>query len=394
MRSSDTSGVTFVNADIGGELTSLRIAGARIASLGGKSRAADVVVDLQGDRVLPGFINAHDHLQLNSLPDPAPGKRYRHVREWIADVDARRRSDREFQSGVAVARDERLLIGGVKNLLSGVTTVAHHDPFYPFLSDARFPIAVVSDYGWSHSLYLDGEDEVVGSHRATPKDWPWIIHAAEGVDDSATGEFDRLEALGCLGPNTLLVHGIALDRTRRIRLQSAGAGLIWCPSSNLRLFGRTAAVADLTALGRVALGTDSRLSGVRDFLDELRVAGETAGFDDRTLESLATRDGARLLRLADRGTLRAGWRADILILPARSRLSAVTRADVRLVLVDGIVRYGDGDLARRAAPRAEWAEVRVDGRTKILDRGLAAQLSASRARESGLEICNAAWRAA
>jgi cytosine/adenosine deaminase-related metal-dependent hydrolase len=394
MRSSNTSSVTFVNADIGGELTSLRITGARIASLGGKSRVADVVVDLQGDRVLPGFINAHDHLQLNSLPDPAPGKRYRHVREWIADVDARRRSDPEFESGVAVARDERLLIGGVKNLLSGVTTVAHHDPLYPFLSDVRFPITVVSDYGWSHSLYLDGEDEVVGSHRATPREWPWIIHAAEGVDDSAAGEFDRLEALGCLGANTLLVHGIALDRARQVRLQRVGAGLIWCPSSNLRLFGRTAAVADLAALGRVALGTDSRLSGVRDFLDELRVAGETAGFDDRTLESLATRDGARLLRLADRGTLRAGGRADILILPARSRLAAITRADVRLVLVGGIARYGDGDLARRTAPRAEWAEVRVDGRTKILDRGLAAQLSTSRARESGLEIPDAAWRAA
>ena len=393
-RGAKTSGITFVNADIAGELTSLRIAGARIASLGGKSGAADVVVDLQGDRVLPGFINGHDHLQLNSLPDPAPGKRYRHVREWIADVDARRRTDREFESGVAVARDERLLIGGVKNLLSGVTTVAHHDPFYPFLSDARFPISVVSDYGWSHSLYMDGENEVVGSHRATPKDWPWIIHAAEGVDDSAAGEFDRLEALGCLAPNTLLVHGIALDHSRRVRLQRAGAGLIWCPSSNLRLFGRTAAVADLAALGRVALGTDSRLSGARDFLDELGVAGETAGFDDRTLESLATRDAARLLRLPDRGTLRTGGRADILILPARSRLSEVARADVRLVLVNGIVRYGEGDLARRAAPRAEWAEVRVDGRTKILDRNLAARLSASRARESGLEISTAEWRAA
>jgi cytosine/adenosine deaminase-related metal-dependent hydrolase len=394
MRSSNTSGLTFVNADIGGELTSLRIVGARIASLGGKSRAADVVVDLQGDRLLPGLINAHDHLQLNSLPDPAPGKRYRHVREWIADVDARRRSDREFESGVAVARDERLLIGGVKNLLSGVTTVAHHDPFYPFLSDVRFPIAVVSDYGWSHSLYLDGEDEVVGSHRATPTDWPWIIHAAEGVDDNAAGEFDRLDALGCLGPNTLLVHGIALDRSRRVRLQRAGAGLIWCPSSNLRLFGRTAAVADLAALGRVALGTDSRLSGARDFLEELRAAGENAGFDDRTLESLATRDGARLLRLADRGTLRTGARADILILPARSRLTAVTRADVRLVLVDGIVRYGEGALARRAVPRAEWAEVRVDGRPKIMDRSLASLLSRSRASEPGLQISDAAWRAA
>lgn len=394
MRTSNTAGLTFINAEVDGKLTCLRVVGTEIASLGGRPRAADVVVDLQGARLLPGLVNAHDHLQLNSLPDPAPGMRYRHVREWIADVAARRRSDREFESGVAIARNERLLIGGVKNLLSGVTTVAHHDPCYPFLSDARYPVAVVRDYGWSHSLYLDGEDEVVRSHRATPQDWPWIIHAAEGVDESAEQEFDRLDALGCLGSNTLLVHGIALDHSRRVRLERAGAGLIWCPSSNLRLFGRTAAVADLAARGRVALGTDSRLSGARDFLDELRIARESSGLDDRILEPLATRHGARLLRLTDRGVLRVGARADVLILPARARLSAITRAEVCMVLVGGFVRYGDGDLVKRAAPRADWVEVLVDGRSKVLDGDLAAQLSASPAREPGLEISGAAWRAA
>ena len=95
------------------------------------------------------------------------------------------------------------------------------------------------------------------AYRSTPSDTPWIIHAAEGVDAEAAAEFDRLEALGCVGSNTLLVHGVALDEARRARLAAAGAGLIWCPSSNLRLFGATAAVADLVRCGRVALGSDS-----------------------------------------------------------------------------------------------------------------------------------------
>ena len=232
------------------------------------------------------------------------------------------------------------------------------------------------------------------SYRATPRDWPWIIHAAEGVDAAAAAEFERLDAIGCLGPNTLLVHGIALDQAQRIRLHSAGAGLIWCPSSNLRLFGETARVGELSALGRIAIGTDSRLSGARDMFDELRVAAQVSGLDDRTLESLATRDGARLLRLTDRGTLRVGARADILILPAATRLAAAKRADVRLVMIDGVARYGDRDLAQRVAPRAEWAEVRVDGVTKSLDGSLAARLSHARACELGLEISNATWRAA
>jgi len=389
------AGVTLFNADLGnGEVTSLRIVGPRIASLGEDPFPGDAAVDLQGDRVLPGLINAHDHLQLNSLTRPAFGKSYRHVREWISDVDARRRSDPEFAAGVAVARDERLLIGGVKNVLSGVTTVAHHDPFYPYLSSAHFPTGIVRSYGWSHSLYVDGEAKVSASFRATPSGWPWIIHAAEGLDDEAAGEFDRLDALGCLRANTLLVHGIALEHAQRARLEHAGAGLIWCPSSNLHLFGKTAEVTELAARGRVALGTDSRLSGARDLLDELRVAGQIGGLEDRTLESLVTCDSARLLRLPDRGELRAGARADILVLPARTRLAAANRADVRLVMVGGGVRYGDKDYAQRVAPRAGWTEIRVDGKAKILDRDIALHLSRAGTGEAGLELCNVAGRAA
>jgi cytosine/adenosine deaminase-related metal-dependent hydrolase len=404
MSSTPGSGITFVNAQLSGDnmqwsgsaAGSLRVVGDRIAAIGIGIRAepGDSIVDLEGDRLLPGLINAHDHLQLNSLPRPAFNGHYRHVREWISDVDARRRSDPEFEAGVAIARDERLLIGGVKNLLSGVTTVAHHDRLYPCLSSARYATHVVQDYGWAHSLYVDGEDKVMNSHRNTPGAWPWIIHAAEGLDRDAAVEFERLDALGCLGPNTLLVHGIALDDAQRSRLERAAAGLLWCPSSNLHLFGETAQVSELAARGRVALGTDSRLSGSGDLLDELRVAGQLNAVDEVTLESLVTRDSARLLRLSDRGELRTGARADILVLPARMRLTAARRADVRLVLRDGIVRYGDADCARRAAPHAKLAEVRVDGRSKLLESHIAAALSQARVREIGLEFPCATGRAA
>jgi hypothetical protein len=387
-------GLTFINAQVGADTTTVRVLGSRIAALGAQPEAGDRVVDLQGARLLPGLINAHDHLQLNSLPRLESATHYRHVCEWIADINARRRSDPAFEASIAVSRDERLVIGGVKNLLSGVTTVAHHDPHYPLLSNPDYPTRVVTDYGWSHSLYIDGEDKVRGSHRSTPKEWPWIIHAAEGLNERASDEFERLDALGCLGPNTLIVHGIALDAVQRMRLGNAAAGLIWCPSSNLRLFGKTADVDDLIARGRVALGTDSRLSGAHDLLDELRVARKVSGLEDSVLESMVTRDNARLLRLPDRGSLQAGFRADILILPARTQLSSTARADIRLVLRDGIVQYGDRDCAESSAPSAHWVEVRVDGKPKILTRAVAALLSNASASENGLELPNETWRAA
>ncbi|MEA3151634.1 MAG: hypothetical protein QOD56_2573 [Gammaproteobacteria bacterium] len=390
--------ITFVNAHrVGGRggpriAGGLRVAGGRIVALGENPQPGDRIVDLEGDRIIPGLINAHDHLQLNSLA-PMAAKPYRHVTEWIADINHRRRSDDAFEAQVRVARDARLMVGGIKNLLSGVTTVAHHDPLYASLN-RDFPIRVVDAYGWSHSLYLDGEQAVRSSYRRTPIEWPWIIHAAEGVDLDASAEFERLDALKCIGPNTLLVHGVALDSGQRTRLLWRGAGLVWCPSSNLRLFGRTADVADLIERRRIALGTDSRLSGARDLLEELRVAAELSGLDERVLEPLVTSGAARLLRLSDRGILRAGALADLVVLPALARLGSAIRTDVRLVLVGGVACYGDGDMARAAAPSADWAEVRVDGRSKALRAGSAASQRELGAVEQGLEFTDATSRAA
>jgi cytosine/adenosine deaminase-related metal-dependent hydrolase len=387
MRSSPAAGLTLINASLSGSAaTTLRVVGARIAALGTRPSRTDRVIDLQGDRLLPGLINAHDHLQLNSLPRFEAGRKYTHVREWIAEVDHLRRSDRDFRASVAVPRDQRLLLGGVKNLLSGVTTVAHHDPLYPFLSGARFPTRVVTSFGWSHSLYIDGEAKVRSSYQRTPREYPWIIHAAEGLDADAGREFERLDALGCVGANTLIVHGLALDRGQRLRLERAGAGLVWCPSSNLRLFGRSAVVGRLVTAGRVALGTDSRLSGARDLLEELRIAAEVSGLDAPTLESLVTAVAAQLLRLPDRGVLQVGARADLVILPAGMPLLQATRADVRLVMLDGRVRLADEDYA---AVASRWVRVRIDGRPKLLESATAALLRDAKLREAGLEFPSA-----
>ena len=110
-------GLSLINAGFReGDVGSLRVVGTRIAALNERPHRGDLVIDLEGDRVLPGLINAHDHLQLNSLPCLGRDKRYAHVRQWIADINRRRQSDAEFESQVKVARRTRLLVGGIKNL--------------------------------------------------------------------------------------------------------------------------------------------------------------------------------------------------------------------------------------------------------------------------------------
>jgi cytosine/adenosine deaminase-related metal-dependent hydrolase len=385
------SAVSLINAECNGLSTTVRLAGSIIDRLGGTPEPGDRVVDLKGDRVLPGLINAHDHLQLNSFP-AAPANRYGNASDWIAEVSALRSQQGAFARHAGISRRDRLFVGGLKNLLSGVTTVAHHDPLYPELLTREYPVKVVQRYGWSHSLHIDGESAVRSSRQSTPRDWPWIIHAAEGLDASARGEFRRLEQLGCIAANTLLVHGTALGAHERARLKAAGAGLIFCPSSNLNLFGEAAEVTDILDQGCLALGTDSRLSGSRDLFEEIAIAAKLGVAAD-SLERMVTLDAARLLRLPNRGELRANCPADLLILPAASRLTELTRTHVRLVMVEGAVRYGDADLLCQIAPEAEWVEIRDDRVFKALALHLAVALSTSSAREVGVEL-NLSSRAA
>jgi cytosine/adenosine deaminase-related metal-dependent hydrolase len=379
--------LALINADLGGgSRIPVKVEGARIAALGEPPAAGEAVLDLDGDRLLPGLVNAHDHLQLNHLPRREPPRPYSHVREWIAEMDRLRRTDATLRSAVAVPLVDRLLLGGVKNLLSGVTTVAHHDPFHSSLLDREYPVRVVKRYGWAHSLYLDGDVNICESHRRTPADWPWIIHAAEGVDAQALEEFHHLERLGCIKANTLIVHGVALGEAERRRLVEAAGGLIWCPSSNLHLFGATAAVAALAAQRRVALGTDSRLTGSRDLLTELRLAAQEAPLASEALQSMVTRDAAQLLRLTDCGAIAPGLRADLLVLPAGLPLERADRAQVRLVMLDGVALYADQDLAQALGPPGHWVEVRVDGKVKALAAAIANRLSRVAAGEPGLEL--------
>jgi len=376
----------FANAcDTAGRRFDLRVADGRV--VGPAPQRGDLVLDLAGRCLRPGLINAHDHLQLNSLPR----LKYRqephaNVAEWITDIDAHRALDPRLRANAARHKPARLLAGGLKNLLAGTTTVAHHDPWHPCFEGEGFPVRVLRS-AWSHSLALDGDEAVRAACHATPAGEPWIVHAAEGVDDAARLEFERLEALGCIGPHTVLVHGLALDEEQQRRLTRAGGGLVWCPASNLHLFGRTIAPQALAVQGRLALGSDSRISGARDLLDELAVARRHCTLDEAALEALVGTQAAALLRLPDRGHLNLGARADLLVLPAGLALSRARRADVELVAVDGRVLFADPRLP--GIDGHDLLPVRLDGRPKLLHARLVAALQLEDVSEPSLDLAPA-----
>ena len=399
--------VSFVNARVVARdqtATSIRFS-SRVLSLGERPRQGDTVVDLGGGFVLPGLVNAHDHLELNHYGRLKGRERYENASAWIADMGQRLSSDPAVRVGRAYPLIERLFIGGIKNLLAGVTTVAHHNPFYPEMR-RTMPIRVVRRYGWAHSFLLEsrpagarGEPggDIAVRWQTTPPATPFFVHLAEGVDEEARGELPKLEALGCLKPNTVIVHGVAIDENGWRRVARTGAGLVWCPASNAFLFGETALVEPLVAGSdearvTVALGTDSRVTGSRDLLDELREAKKALPVAPKLLLRMVTSEAAKLLRQPRAGRLAVGAPADLVVLPALAEdagasLLQTTRCDVRLVVVDGRPLVGDPDFApvfkaRKVAVRP----LRVDASPKVGDSGLVRRIAGCPIAEPGVSV--------
>jgi cytosine/adenosine deaminase-related metal-dependent hydrolase len=385
--------ITFVNAqvvtDSGRLARTIRVDGDRINGLDVAPDAGDAVVDLDGSFVLPGLINAHDHLELNSQPRLKWRERYENAIQWIDDFQPRFATDPSLAVTRPATLDDRVWVGGLKNLLCGVTTVCHHNPLHGALR-RRFPVRVVTAFGYSHSLHIDG-DTVSDSHRRTPGQWPWMIHAAEGTDQAARAELDRLDRLGCLAPNTVLIHGVAFRGDAADRVIRAGAGLVWCPSSNQFLFGATADVRAFDDADRLALGSDSRLSGEGDLLDELRAAHATRQLSAEGVARTVTSGAAQLLRLPA-GRIASGVPADLTVVrplescPFESLLSAA-RTDVRLTMIDGRPCVGEPALANVfAAAGVATQTATLDGDTRLVARWIGRHVSRMQLQEPGFEV--------
>ena len=353
-------------------------------------------VDAVGHFAYPGLVNAHDHLQLNCIPALPQDGFFADSYDWI-DAYEQFMSRSEVRSAVAIPAAQRHWHGGYKNLLAGVTTVAHHDPSHASLGEPGYPVAVPHRMSWCHSLGLaSSEDDrrprygppVRESFEESDGEVPWVIHLAEGTSARSRGELKRLDAMACLASHTVIVHGVALGEDDIERIIDAGAAVVWCPSSNMRMLGATLAPGRLASARRLALGTDSRLTGSRDMLDEMRVAHACGALTAREVFRIATDGGREVLRLPP-CRLQAGDQADCLIVRGDGdpyeALLRTSRSQLRAVLRNGTVMLSDIDLALRIGDvSGEMIPLRVDGVGKLIARD-AARPDALRL-ECGVEV--------
>jgi len=362
----------------------------RAGRIGASLAARAWRIDLRDHLIFPGLINAHEHLHVNAVPPLRSGAPFPNSYAWIAAFQAHF-AEPAVIAALQVPKALRLWHGALKNLLAGTTCVAHHDPWHAALDATNFPVSLLRNYGWSYALGWPGYGPPVQqSFAATPADRPWLIHLAEGTDVTAQAELAELDRLGCLAANSVLVHGVGLREQDIDRVIDRGAAVVWCPTSNRSLLGRSLDPRRLHAAGRLALGSDSRLSGARDLLEEMRGIAARGELDSSQLLELATSQAARILRLPLRGSLVPGAPADLVVVEDRGgngidSLTGIGRSEIRAVVRGGVPRIADPDFAEWfAATGVDTVPVTLDGKPKLLAGSLADP--ALIALEPGLEL--------
>ncbi len=367
----------------------------------------DRIIDLDGDILMPGFINTHTHLAgtitRGLVEDVTTGE----YLERIWPIEALGIANGWFHAGERVAVAEHLMAGittandmffdpssamrnaaemGLRLLAGtvyldfpgpdGLSPAARMDELGGLLDEYRdHPLIQVTVA--PHAGYTVSPDHLQSIwQRAVADDLIFHIHAAESKEEDTTirDVYDRrpvehLGAVGVLAERTVLAHAIRLDDTDLDLVADTGAAVAHCPISNLKTVSGICRVDEMLRRGiRVGLGTDGgTASNDYDMFSVMRAAA-TLGkyttqrperFTAREVVAMATIGGAEVLGIADRvGTLTEGKQADLISVdmstphnvpmydPFTTLVYQAGRSDVRLTMVEGEIVMDDRRLTR------------------------------------------------
>ncbi len=322
---------------------------------------SDVNLNLDQHVLIPGLVNAHTHAAMSlfrGLADDLPLMNWLNDHIWPAEG---------AWVGYDFVNDGTQL--AVAEMLRGGTTCFNDMYFFPdatacVASDAGIRAAVgliIIDFPtvWAANAqqYLDKGLQVHDQYRNDPListvfaphapytvsdeplthiqtlaeelDIPIHIHVHETEDEIIKSHehyndrpLQRLDRLGLLTPRLLAVHMTQLTDDEIERVATAGAHVLHCPESNLKLASGFCPVHKLQQAGiNVALGTDGAASNNDlDVFGEMRtaallakaVANDASAVPAAAALRMATLNGARALGLDDNiGSLEPGKAADV-----------------------------------------------------------------------------------
>jgi cytosine/adenosine deaminase-related metal-dependent hydrolase len=337
-----------------------------IAAVGPREELGDSV-HYEEAVILPGFVNAHTHLEYDVYVGFGDGLRFA---EWIG-LHVQRKARLDFVDMEAIAR-----LGALECLRSGITTVG----------DCSFSGAAVTacaELGLRGTIYLEvfGETDAALAERFEPMrervgeslsddvrlgisphapytctldlyaacrelGLPMATHLAESDDETeflrtggggwesfadllvpplGTTGIRALAQAGWLGSNVVAAHCVKADAEEIALLAEHDVAVAHCPRSNGILGCGVAPLSELRGAGiRVCIATDSPASTPSfDMFDEMRAAivgarareGRPEALTAADALELATLGGARALGLDETlGSIVPGKQADLTVL--------------------------------------------------------------------------------
>jgi 5-methylthioadenosine/S-adenosylhomocysteine deaminase len=344
-----------------------RIAGVGPAAAAGGAAAGDVI-RLSGKALLPGTVNAHCHTFQSVLRGLGDDLDFIQWRDRVLYPYSTRLDREGIRLGAAFAFAEMLLHGattcvdffylqdegnenaeavieaardtGIRLVLAramydweGAPPRYREEPRAAARRTteligryARDPMVSIqpaphSPHGASPAMIRAGW-EVAEAERTK-----FHIHVAEGqyegertLKEHGASPMRYLDKLGVLGPRMIGVHCVWLDDAELALMAERGAGLAYCPSSNMILGDGITRVTEMKELGIVVgLGTDGGCTNNRlSVFEEMRMAAllqKVRHLDGTRLPAeqafaMGTVDGARMLGL-DAGAIAPGSRADL-----------------------------------------------------------------------------------
>jgi len=403
----------------------------RIAAVGDRRAvnaqvSAAATIDASGKAILPGFVNCHGHAGmtlLRGLAEEMPLQAWLSRTVWPLMQHA---GPEETYAGARLACLEMNRAGITtftdmwRDLSATAQAVAEsglrarlafnmrdfEDPSrleFEWAAGldavAARPTTTLLSYGLApHSLYACSEillrrcAETVAQQRCHLQ-----IHLAETQQETAQckeqfgrSPVEQLDALGLLGPSTLLAHGVWLDDADCRRIAEAEAAIAHNVTSNLKLGSGVAPLTRFREFGvTMGLGTDSAASNnVLDPFREMKYAAllqravrhDPTVWPAQAILAAATRDGARALGLADEtGSLEVGKRADVILIDldkphltpaplddaasfAALIVFAASASDVDTSIVDGRVLMRSRKMLALDAPAVVEAAQAASGR--------------------------------
>jgi len=322
---------------------------------------AATVHDLSDHALIPGLVNTHTHAAMSlmrGLADDLP------LMEWLKGhiwpAEGRWVGAEYVEDGTQLAMAE-MLRGGITcfNDMYFFPEITAHAATRAGMRASLGLIVIDFPTAWANNAdeYIAKGLDLYDRHRnesllsfcfaphapytvsdeplsrirtlANELDLPVHMHVhetAQEVEESMARfgmrPLERLAQLGLVGPNLLAVHMTQLEDAEIAHLAEAGAHVLHCPESNLKLASGFCPVQKLLDAGvNVCLGTDGAASNNDlDLMGEMRtaallakgVAGDAAALPAQAALRMATLNGARALGLGEEiGSLEPGKAADV-----------------------------------------------------------------------------------